>query len=243
MKDVLADIVKQSMGVTTMLRVIGTNKSTIIKGAHESNTLFIEGELKQPIPEFVGEFGLSNLGLLKGLLDFASYRTDKATFRVKRMKTEDGETVEQLQFRDEHGVGSDYRATSPRALPTHPTIPNIPWDVTLIPSRSKLAEFSKLASLFKEIANFGVRTENGNLLLTFGSSNDASNHGEMVFETGVSGMMRGNVVWTTSAFSQVMSLVADRDATLRFTNKGVIGVQVETDHATYRYYLRGMTAV
>jgi len=41
-------------------------------------------DLKDVVPEFTGEFGVSNLPLLRGLLEFASYKTEQARLQVRR---------------------------------------------------------------------------------------------------------------------------------------------------------------
>lgn len=240
MREVLLDIVRQTGGLMEVVKVTGTTADTQIKAVDPDKTLFIQAVLKQPIPEFEGEFGLTNMSLLNGLLNFTNYRTDDATFTVKR-RTRDGvETVEQFEFRNKvTGNEADFRMMDPKHIPDQAVIPNIPWDVTITPSKAKVAEFGQLASLYSEVdKNFGVRTVNGDLQFYIGDEGSSTHRVSMVFESGVKGELKGDLSWNTGQFLSVMKLTGAHPTTLSVTSRGVLGVNVDTSHGTYTYFLR-----
>lgn len=239
MREVLVDIIKQTAGLIDTIKVTGTPSTTSFQAVDENKTVFIEGVLKEPIAEFEGEFGITNLNLLKGLLEFSSYRTDQASFNVKRRPWKETTTVEQFEFRDANGVGSNFRAMSPDLVPEQAEIRSLPWDVSFVPNKGKLAEFSQLAKLYSEVnKTFGATTDGDNLMFYIGEENSSTHRGSMVFESGVSGSLKGELLWTTSQFLQVMNLGGDKVSQLKFTSRGVLNVAVETPHATINYYLR-----
>lgn len=238
MRDALADVVKQTIGLIDTIKVTGSATETRIQGVDEKKTLFVEAHLRSPIPEFDGQFGITNLNLLRGLLDFTSYRTDDAKFSVKRraMKEGDPETVEQFQFRDANGAGADFRCMSPDRVPDQAEIKNIPWDVTIDPDKGKIAEFQQLASLYSEVdKNFGAKTENGNLLFFFGDDSSSTHRASMVFQGEIGGTLNAGLLWSAAQFLQVMKLAGGR---IRISSRGVLAVEVETAHGSYKYYLR-----
>ncbi len=241
MRDVLLDLVKQTGGLTSALRVTGSDTETVIKGCDDTKTLFVEATLKQPLQEFEGEFGITNINLLSGLLNFTNYLTDDATFSVKKKERNGVLTVEQFEFRNPvTGNDADFRMMDPAHIPEQATIPaNIPWDVTITPTKSKVTEFSQLAGLYSEIdKNFGAKTENGDLIFYIGDEDSANHRVRMVFEGAVKGDLKGNLTWQTFQFLSIMKLTGSHPTTLKLTNRGILGLVVETPHGVYNYFIR-----
>lgn len=241
MRDVLLDLVKQTGGLTGALRVTGTDAETVVKGCDETKTLFVEVSLKTAQPEFEGEFGLTNLNLLSGLLNFSNYLTDDATFSVKTRERNGVKTVDQFEFRNAvTGNEADFRMMDPAHIPDQATIPSeIPWNVSITPTKSKVTEFSQLASLYTEVdKNFGAKVENGNLIFFIGDEETGNHRVRMIFENDVKGELKGNLTWQTSQFLSIMKLTGQNPTTLKLTSRGILGITVETPHGTYNYYLR-----
>jgi len=241
MREVLLDLVKQTGGLTEALRVTGTAEATVIKGCDADKTLFIEATLKQPLAEFEGEFGVTNINLLSGLLNFTNYLTDDATFNVKKRERDGAMTVEQFEFRNKvTGNDADFRMMDPKHVPDQATIPNIPWDVIVTPTKSKVAEFQQLTALFAGVGDktFGARTVNGDLQFYIGDEESSTHRVSMVFEAGVKGDLKGSLSWNTHQFLSIMKLTGAHPTTMKITSRGVLSVEVETPHGIYNYFLR-----
>ena len=241
MKDVLLDLVKQTNGLTGALRVTGTDKETVIKGCDETKTLFVEVTLNKPLPEFEGQFGITNLSLLSGLLNFANYCTDDATFSVKKRERDGVQTVEQFEFRNKvTGNEADFRMMDPKHIPEQATIPtSIPWDVQIEPTKSKVTEFSQLSSLYSEVdKNFGAKVADGNLIFYIGEEDAANHRVSMKFAEGVQGELKGSLTWQTFQFLSIMKLTGAHPTTLKITSRGVLGITVTTPHGVYNYFIR-----
>jgi hypothetical protein len=240
MREVLLDLVKQTAGLTDALRVTGTAEETVIKGCDAEKTLFIEAVLKQPLAEFEGEFGVTNIGLLSGLLNFSNYLTPDATFNVKKKERNGKLMVEQFEFRNPvTGNDADFRMMDPALVPEQATIPNIPWDVVVTPTKSKVTEFSQLAGLYSEVdKNFGARTVNGDLQFYIGDEESSRHRVSMIFESGVKGELKGPLAWNTYQFLAVMKLTGQHATSLKLTSRGVLSITVETQHGIYNYFIR-----
>lgn len=238
MRDILSDIVRQSLNLFDTIKITGTDKETKVQGVSKTKFLFIEGQLKTPAPEFIGQFGMSNLTLLRGLLDFSSYKTENSTFNVRRMTNEkDGtETVEQIEFGDGKGAEAIYRCMNSR-IPEQAEIKNIPWDVTFKPSKSKLAEFEELSKLYGVVSKtFSAKTEKGNLLFTLGEEGSSMHRASLVVEEDVDGELTGGLMWEFDDFFRVLKIA--NDPTIRLTSRGVMLIDTETAFGTYKYFLR-----
>ena len=240
MREVLLDLIKQTSGLVDAVKVFGTETKTEIKGCDSDKSLFIDVSLKQPIQEFEGEFGLTNMSLLNGLLNFSNYKTDEATFSVKKKERNGTIIVDQFEFRNPvTGNDADFRMMDPVNVPDQATIPNIPWDVTITPSKAKVAEFSQLASLYSEVDKaFGIRVVNGDLQFFIGDESSSTHRVSMIFEAGVTGTLKEVLTWNTQQFLSVMKLVAPWPNTLSVTHRGVLSVTAETPYGDYTYFLR-----
>jgi hypothetical protein len=240
MRDVLSDVIKQSTGLIDTIKVTGKDTMTRLQGVSEDKTVFVDGRTSAVIPEFSGEFGISNLPLLRGLIEFPSYRTDEATFKIKRRTWKDTSTVEQFEFRDAKGRGADFRCMAPEVVPEQAEITNLTWNVTITPDRSKIAEFQALTNLYKDVdKNFGVSVDGVALVFSIGSDNSSTHRASMVFADEVSGSLNNGLQFNAGQFLKLLS-VAGADARLQFSSRGVLSVECDTPHGSYRYYLRAV---
>ncbi len=240
MRYVLSDIVRHTVRLFGKVVITGTETETKISATDEDKTLFLKGTLKQPVPEFAGEFALSDLALLDGLLEFASYKTDTAKFSVVRRAPKAGgeETVTGFKFQDSHGTGSNYRTMSASLAGVVAAIAPIPWDVKVTPSTAKIAEFAKLTSLYSN-DKFGVMTIDGNLVMSVGESSDSTHNATMVFATDIIENLKvGDLYFNTSQFLSILKLAGSQLSTVDITSRGVLGVVIDTPHAGYTYYMR-----
>lgn len=240
MREILIDILNHSMNVAEMkvLKIVGTAKETTVHAANESATLFIEASLKAPVQEFAGKFGITNLKLLKGLLDFPSYNADGATFSVKKREVDGSQAPEVFEFKDARGAGAKFRLMNEKQIPEGATIKSIPWDTTVRLTKSRTAEFQGLASLYTSEVDkfFSAKTEDGNLLFLIGDDTASTHSASVVMAENVTGTLKAGPLWNTTQFLQVMKLCSE--AEVRITSRGVLCVAVESNFGTYKYYLR-----
>lgn len=238
MREVLGDIIHQTSDMFEVLKVIGSNKETKITAVDDEKVMFLDATLKEPIEEFDGEFGLTNIKLLKGLLDFPSYRTDEAKFNVKRKERNGKETVEQFEFKDANNKGSIFRLMSSDLIPSQAVIKNIPWDITIEPNKSKFSEFQKLANLYSKVENsFAPKTEGNDLVFIIGEEDSSTHQASMVFQSGVDGELKGDIRFGIPQFLSIMRMNSE-NTKLMFTSRGILCVEIETKYGFYKYFLR-----
>ena len=89
MRDYLLDLVEHTydLGFIDLIKITGDDKKTGIVGVAEDLSVVIEGEFKNPVPEFMGVFGMPNLNKLKILLNLVEYREDAKLSLTKRQDT------------------------------------------------------------------------------------------------------------------------------------------------------------
>lgn len=242
MRDILSEILKQS-NPFPVLKVTGTATETTVIASSECKTFIFRAFLKNPIPEFEGEFGITNLSLLNGLLNFASYRTDTSTFNVKRRQIGEREIVEQLEFSAGKGSKSNavFRFTSPDLIPEITTMTGkAVYDVEFAPDRAKVAEFQQLATLYSEVGKtFIPATDGTDLVFHVGNRNSSTHSASIVFQEGVTGTVEGDLQYPVGMFASVMKLAGSNPVSMSLKSRsGPMKIAVETEFANYEYIIR-----
>lgn len=242
MREILIELLKQSAPFP-ILKVLGTDKETSVVASSECKTFIFRAFLKQHIPEFAGEFGITNLSLLKGLLEFPAYRSDLSTFNIKRRKIGEREIVEQFEFAagKSSKTSAIFRLTSPDLIPEITTMTGkASWDVEFIPDRAVVTQFLKLASIHSEVSKtFVPYTDNGDLVFSVGDTNSSTHSASMVFQESVTGDVTGNLQYPVGMFSTAMKLAESNPLTLSFKSRsGPMKFSIETELATYEYIIR-----
>ncbi len=241
MKAALQDIVKKigGLGFVDSIKVTGTADATKIEAIDGDKTTIIKATLNAPEADLVGEFGISNLSLLAGLLNHASYKTDEAKFTVKTRTVGDKTAPEEFQFTDATGRGAVVRLMDSKLVPEQPLVADIKWDITFVPTKSKIEEFRSLSSLYSSVDTFfSAKTDgDGNLIFAIGDSGVATHHADMVFAEGLEGELKGDLLWPISQFMTILKTGDGHDYTVSLTSKGAMLVNVVTDQANYQFIL------
>ena len=76
MKDYLQDIVQHTYGLGTidLVKINGDASGTVINALAEDRSVIVEAKFKNPVPEFLGVFGMPNLGKLNTILNIPEYK-------------------------------------------------------------------------------------------------------------------------------------------------------------------------
>jgi hypothetical protein len=239
-KNVVADIVKKigGLGFVETLRVTGTDAETKIEAIDNDKTVIIKAKTKEAQADLAGEFGIANLQLLNGLLNFASYKTDDATFNVKTRDVNGKQVPEEFEFRDANKLGANFRLMNANLVPEQPLVADIKWDVTFTPSKAKIQEFAGLAGLYSQFDQFfSVKTKDGSLVFSIGEEGSATHRASLVFEQEIEGELKGELLWPISQFLSILKSADGNEHFVGITSKGALLVSVTTELATYNYIL------
>jgi hypothetical protein len=234
------DVLKYSnIAKIDVLKVTPEGDKLRMQSYDGDRVLFIDAYTHDSYPEITGEFGLFNFKILKGLLSLPNFQSENATFKIGTRKIDDGQFPDRIDFRG-GGTKATFRLMNKEVVPEQPTIVNIPWDITLTPTPSKVAEFQQMASLYSDVEGmFSIRTDGTDLVVDFGNDSASTHSASMVLATEVNGALVGDMKFPIAHFLTLMKLTADTKSTeLRLTSKGLLGVVSATDYATYNYYVK-----
>ena len=238
MRDYLLDIVKNTYGLGNidLVKVTGTAEETAIEALAEDRSVIVQGKLNGPVSEFVGTFGMPNLGKLNTILGISEYKENAKITLTQRDRN--GEQVpEGLHFENAAGdFKNDYRFMSQEIVNDKlKTVKfrGVNWDVEFEPSVAAIQRLKFQASANSEETTFTAKTEGNELKLFFG---DHSSHaGNFVFQTGVTGQLTKGWSWPVAAVIAILNLSGDK--TFKISNEGAAQITVNTGLATYNYLL------
>jgi len=235
MKDNLQDLIQHTfgLGVVELVKVVGTDKQTVISAIAEDKSVVLEGTFDTPQAEFIGTFGMPNLGKLKTILGFEDY-DEHAKISVTRNKDD---VPVAIHFETKAGdFVNDYRLMAKAIIEEKVKdvkFKGATWNVEFEPTVAGIMRLKKQASANSEEIHFTTKTDKGDLKIYFG---DASTHsGNFVFHSGVSGTLNRAWAWPVKVFMSIMDLPGDK--TVRISDQGAAEITVKGLNATYRYLL------
>ena len=81
MRDYLLDLVEHTydLGCINLVKITGTEQDTVIDAIAEDNGVVVQAKFKNPMPDFIGTFGMPNLSKLKIILNLQEYKEDASS--------------------------------------------------------------------------------------------------------------------------------------------------------------------
>jgi hypothetical protein len=242
MKDTLLDIIQHTsaLGFIDLIKVTGTDTNTTINAIAEDKSVIISGTFKNTHADFIGTFGMPNLGKLKTIVGFDDYDTD-SKISMTRTNRDNIDTPECIHFETKDGsFVNDYRLMAKSVIDDkvkNVTFKGNGWNVEFEPSVASILRLKKQASANSEEQNFAVKLEGSDLKIYFG---DPSTHsGNFVFQSNVSGSLSNKWQWPVNQVISILSLPGDKK--FRISDQGAAEITVDSGLALYQYLLPAKT--
>ena len=235
MKDYISDILSHThdLGCIELVKVVGDDKTTTVHGMAEDQSVVMQAEFANPVPEFIGTFGMPNLAKLKILLNLQEYR-EEARFSITRKDTgaPDGVLFENSagDFRNNYRFMA---AEIVNAKLKTAKFKGVNWNIEFQPTVAAIMRLRMQAQANAEEPTFQVRTENNQLKFSFG---DHSTHaGEFVFQDGISGQLKRAWSYPVAQVSAILGLTGDK--VMKISDDGAAEITVDSGIAVYSYIL------
>lgn len=239
MKDYLLDIVQHTfdLGCIDLIKITGTDSATTVGGLAEDKSVIIDAQFANPMADFVGTFGMPNLGKLKTLLNLQEYREDAKLAVTRKANGElDGITFENKvgDFKNNYRfMASDIVNDKLKTL----KFKGVPWHITFEPTVAAIQRLRMQAQANSEELNFQVKTDGKDLKFFFG---DHSTHsGNFVFQHDITGALKHAWSWPVSQVMSILSLTGDK--TMQISDDGCMQITVNSGLAVYNYILPAQT--
>ena len=136
----------------------------------EDKSVIVSGSFNTPIAEFIGTFGMPNLGKLKTILGFGEY-DDTSKINITRVTKDNEEVPSTIHFETKTGdFINDYRLMT-KALVEEKikpiTFKGATWNVEFEPTVAGIQRLKKQAQANSEEEQFTMKTEKGDLKIYF----------------------------------------------------------------------------
>jgi hypothetical protein len=242
MKDHLLDIVQHTygLGCIELAKVTGDANTTTINAIAEDRSVILEAKFKVPVAEFVGTFGMPNLGKLNTILNIPEYK-ENANITVAKQDRNGEKVPVGVHFENKVGdFKNDYRFMTAEIVNEKlkaVKFRGVKWHVDIVPSAASIQRLKFQASANSESTNFVAKTENGSLKFFFGDA--ASHAGDFVFESSVSGSLTKAWSWPVAAVIAILSLPGDK--TFKISDEGASMITVDSGIAEYSYIIPAQT--
>ena len=240
MIDILRDIVKHThgLGFLDLVKIAGTSDETTIDSMAEDRSVILQGSFHKPQSEMGGTFGMPQLNKLDIHLKCPEYK-DKAKISVLTGERNGAKVPTGIHFENEKGdFKNDYRFMNAEIINEKlktVKFKGVKWDVEIEPSVASVQRFNFQSIANTEHNSFVVRTEDGNLIFSFGDA--ASHGGEFVFANGVNGTLNKGWSWPVGQVLQILKLSDSAKVTLHFSNEGAMMVSVDSGLGKYQYII------
>jgi len=239
MKDYLQDIVQHthSLGIIDTIKITGTDQETTIDTIAEDRSVIVEAKFKSPMPDFVGVFGMPNLGKLNTIINIPEYKED-AKLSINTQDRNGTKVPVGLHFENKAGdFKNDYRFMTSEVINEKikkaVMVRQLKYHVEFNPSVSSIQKMKFMASANSEETTFVAKTENNQLKFFFG---DHSSHaGNFVFQDGVTGTLSKGWNWPVGAVIGILGLSGDKS--MKISDDGLMQITVDSGLIEYTYKL------
>lgn len=233
MKDIILDILRYTnTGFFDSVKIVGDEEKTQILACDSSQSIIVNGETKRPYLEFVGAFGFGNLRYLNGVANLDSFRSEDGSVKIIHRK-DNNAVAEMIEYSND-GTTITYRLMHESTIPSVPVFRGTEWDLIISPTKEKINEFSQLAALHAEVEDqFIAKTLDGDVIFYIGEENAASHKARFVFHRNCNGELNVGMKWQINHMLQALRLSETGDSVVKFSNKGIICVTIDSGLATY----------
>ena len=235
MRDYLLDIIKNThnLGRVPLVKITGNQDETRLSAIADERLFVVDAKFHNPLPDFVGCFGMPNLGRLSVILNTDEYKEDASITVTKHNNEPIG-----IHFKNKAGdFKNDYRlmnSTVANQLLPDVTFHGAKWNVELVPTVQSIQRMKFQSTINSDENLFYVKTdENNNLVFRFGDP--ATLNGEFVFEQNIKGSLKSERAYPVQAILSILNLNGDK--IMKFSPDGVVMITVDSGLALYNYIL------
>lgn len=235
MRDYLLDLVSHTLdlGCIDLIKIQGTDSETTVQAMAQDTSVIVQGRFHNPVPEFIGTFGMPNLAKLKILLNLQEYR-ENAVLTITRNSVG---AADGIQFDNPSSdFCNNYRFMSQAVIDEklkNGKMRAVTWHIEFEPSVAAIQRLRMQAQANAEETVFKAKTDNSDLKFLFG---DHSTHaGNFVFQPDVGNALKRTWAWPIAQFISILSLSGDK--IVRISDEGAAQITVDTGLAEYNYIL------
>jgi hypothetical protein len=237
-KDFVRDICKfvASTGFFEKIKISASNKEVVIETMGIDKEVILKAKIDKAIIDLEGEFGLSNLDLLKHITNDSEF-ADKGTELTAIYEIKNGEKIPtEFKYQNKSKTFINYRFMSKNLVPDQAKF-NVPkWDIVISPSKSSIQQFAWAATGLSSYEEFFVpKIVNNELKFFIGDESAANQRGGIVFDSDQTGTFDTKLKWKINPIQAVLKLSDSAECEMSFSVKGAIQITLTTGVGVYKF--------
>lgn len=237
-KSAIQDMVKNisSTGFFDKIKITATASTVLIEALEREKEVVFKGEFSKPVDSLVGEFGLSNLGLLSHITNDSDFGNADSTLDVNYETRNAQQVPVELAYKNRNRSEIVYRFMSTQLVPPQPKFIEPKWDVTITPSKTSVQQFAWAANGLSNYEQYFIpKIVNQELKFYIGDDTAANQRGAVLFAENTAGALVGKHKWKIAHVLTVLKLADSTDCSMSFSNQGVIQITVNTGVGEYKF--------
>ena len=237
-KDTLQDIVAHThaLGFLPTIKVVGTETSTDLTSIADDKSVVLYATLNNPVPQFIGTFGLPNLDKLNIHLNCSEYQQGA---KIEVVQEERKGVVVPTTIHFENAVGdfaNEYRFMVSEVINEKVksvTFNGANWTIEFEPSLASINRMKLQSVAHSQEPIFQVSTKDTDLIFSFVDA--ASHAGKFVFHTLATEKLKYTWSWPVKSVLQILGLTGTK--VMKISDVGAMQITVNSDYAEYKYIL------
>lgn len=240
MKDALLDIVRHTgnLGFVEVVKITGTETETIIEAIDKDRTLIIKGKLTVPDQALKGEFGVGNMTRLYQLLTHTNFGADTAQITVEEKNERNRKFPIALHFTDSQKQKAIFRLMSLDFVPDQPRFVGSKWDVTIKPTKSKIAELASMISMYGSVDTYlTFKVVKNELQVWVGSETSATDSMFIKVADDLVDVKPFEMCWPHAQVMSILKSGQDESPEVLISTRGAMQINLNGQQGQYNYIL------
>ena len=240
LKDYIKDLTSYvtPTGFFDKIKITATDKEILVEAMEKDKEVILKGKFAKPLVDLEGEFGLSNLSLLQTITNDPEFSMKESTIEVV-YESRGGEQVPtEIAYSNKSKSYINYRFMGKQLIPDQPKFLEPKWDVTVVPSKSNVQQFSWAANGLSAYEQYFIpRIIDTDLKFFIGEDDAATQRGGVVFATDRAETFDSQHKWKINQAISILKVADTCDCEMAFSTKGAIQITLNTGVGVYRYIL------
>jgi hypothetical protein len=234
----LTDLIAHThpLDVLPLIKIKATDTVVEMYAMAEKRNLILTAKTNEPIPEIIGEFGLSNISTLDFHLKCPEYKTNASITLLREQRDESMIPVGLYFSNQTKDYTNEYRfmnsAIIDKKMRTH-SFKGARYTIELVPSLLSIDRMKLQSAGNRDESYVQLYTENNNLYMSFGEA--ASHTGKFIFAQNIYQELAQKHKWPKSILLGVLTLPGALN--MKISPDGLLEITVATSIATYTYIL------
>ena len=237
-KDFVHDMCKYvvSTGFFEKIKIVASANDVIVESLEKDNEVVLKGKFKEGITGIDGEFGLSNLDLLKHITNDSEFSLPETALKIVT-ETKGNEVIPtEFAYENKSKTFINYRFMPKQFVPNQPTFKDPVWEITINPSKLSTQQFNWAAAGLGSYEQYFIpKVVNGELKFFIGEDAAAAQRGGIVFSSNIKVPFDTKHKWKIAPIQTVLKLADSADCDLSFSTKGAIRITLNTGIGEYKF--------